>query len=87
MPKGTDVHVGFFCPQSKHTYVCAETLISRRLVPCGNGGGIPSHEKHVPLLFSAVVPSSYLVGRLRLQLLKYLQRLLLRRQSAHFECW
>ncbi len=52
MPKGTDDHVGFFCPQSKQTFSSLVFLHSDMWRP-------------------------YLIGGLRLQLLKYLLRLTL----------
>jgi hypothetical protein len=29
MPKGTELHVGFFAPQSKHIYTCMSTPVER----------------------------------------------------------
>ncbi len=52
MPKGTDDHVGFFCPQSKQTFSSLVFLHSDAWRP-------------------------YLIGGLRLQLLKYFLRLTL----------
>lgn len=71
MPSGTDVHVGFFWPQSKQTYEghpvsAAVSGPSRRAVEGGRGKG-----------------GADLVGGLRLELLKDLERLLLGREAAH----
>ena len=70
MPRGTEVHVGFFWPQSKQTCARHPTLAAVGGVigveAVGEGRG-----------------KTNLVGRLRLELLKDLERLLLGREAAH----
>lgn len=66
MPKGTDVHVGFFWPQSKQ--ICwREAAVSSLVWMSGITARV----------------GAYLVGWLRLELLKELERLLLCRETAH----
>ena len=71
MPKGTEVHVGFFWPQSKQ--ICWRE--KQRLAFRSGSSGIVGRV------------GTYLVGWLRLELLKELERLLLCRETAHLVGW
>lgn len=70
MPKGTEVHVGFFWPQSKQ--ICWRA----------GSNGLASGWFCLGTV-ARVDVGAYLVGWLRLELLKDLERLLLCRETAH----